>query len=100
MAMEPSRRRSISPETRALRLARQRHRLTNPIVVSRAEDVLRTTSEPIYRFRIASLSDANHTQHDFVLDRTGAELNLAEIRQRDGVEYFRETVGAAPIPGP
>ena len=100
MAMEPSRRRPNPPEARALRLVRQRHRITDPIVVTLDEDVLRSTNEPIYRYRIASLSNANAAQHEIVLDRAGAELSLEEIRQRDGVDYFRGMVGAAPFAGP
>jgi len=100
MARRPSRERPEAPDARALRLVGERYGIDDPLVVDRAEDVLRTTNEPIYRFRIASLADANRAQHDIVLDRSGAELNLEEIRRRDGVEYFAAAVGTAPAPGP
>jgi hypothetical protein len=95
-----ARQRPESPEARALRLVRERHGIDDPLVVERAQDVRRATGEPIYRFRVASLSDANRAQHEIVLDRAGAELNLDEIRERDSVEYFRQTVGPAPFPVP
>jgi hypothetical protein len=49
---------------------------------------LRSTDEPIHRFRIASAADGNGPRHEIVLAQSGAELNIEEIEKRDGVVYF------------
>lgn len=84
------------------RLARK-HRIKQPLLVDTARDVVRTTQEPIYRFRVVGAERGNEPAYETVLDAAGAEVNLDEISQRDKVEYFPPIVGGvprAPAPAP
>jgi hypothetical protein len=78
-----------------LTIVRRKYKIRNPHVVDITQDVLQTTKQPIYRFRVVSLADANGPQYTVLLDRTGAELDPAEIRRTDGEEYFASQIASA-----
>ena len=76
----------------------RKHRIKNPILVDTARDTLRATGEPIYRFRVASVDQANGPSYAVVLTASDAELDPDEIGRRDRVEYFSPIMGG-PVAG-
>jgi hypothetical protein len=98
MAKRPQGKSPALLNRRALELANKKYKLKDAFVAHADRGVLRKTNESIYRFRVASLSNANAPHQVVLLDDTGDEVDLERIRRRDGVDFPAPSAPVAPEP--
>jgi hypothetical protein len=77
-----------SMQARALQLIAERHKVENPIIVHTAEDVVPSTGTTLFKFQAVQKGVPNGPQYAVVLDATGAVVDLARLRAREGKQFF------------
>jgi hypothetical protein len=82
-------------DRRALELARRKYGLNDPFVAHGDRGVVRQTREPVHRFRVASLANANAPHHVVLLDDAGDEVDLARLRD---IDFPTLSAPGAPVP--